>query len=181
MITLLYLSYIVGIFMGPTAGRFSNRHGKRENAHRRLLVLGLSLGVIMLPFIAAVVCGLLGICAGFFAVHASAVGALKRRLSGGQGRANALYVLFYYLGGWGGITLSGFAYTHWGWNGVVLLCLLLVIVPLSAGIGEMNYRKQDAAGFRKLTQNLNRILPVRSEHSVYGIRLLKGTKVYLKT
>lgn len=142
VITLLYLSYIVGIFMGPTAGRFSNRHGSGKTLITGSLVLGLSLGIIMLPFIAAVVCGLLGVCAGFFAVHASAVGALNRRLSGGQGRANALYVLFYYLGGWGGITLSGFAYTHWGWNGVVLLCLLLVIVPLTAGIGEMNYRKR---------------------------------------
>jgi len=58
----------------------------------------------------AVLLGLLGICTGFFTIHASAVGALNRKLSWGQGRANALYVLFYYTGGWLGITGTGFAY-----------------------------------------------------------------------
>lgn len=141
-ITMLYLAYIVGIFMGPAAGRFSNSHGSGTTLIAGSLVLAISLSVIMLPSLAAVVGGLLGICAGFFAVHAAAVGALNRRLSGGQGRANALYVLFYYLGGWGGITMSGFAYTRWEWNGVILLCLSLVIIPLAAGVGEMHFRKR---------------------------------------
>jgi MFS family permease len=60
---------------------------------------------------------LAGICAGFFAIHAAAVGSLNRRLTASRGRANALYVLCYYLGGAAGITAGGYAYTRSGWGG----------------------------------------------------------------
>jgi YNFM family putative membrane transporter len=83
-----------------------------------------------------IIIGLLGICAGFFSIHASAVGALNRKLTSGQGRANALYVLFYYMGGWFGITLSGFVYKHGGWNAMVCACAFLLIIPVITGIGE---------------------------------------------
>ena len=108
-----------------------------DHTGRRLFaVLGLSLAVLMLPAPAAVVAGLLGIRAGFFAVHAAAVGALRRRLSCGHGRANALYVLFYYLGGWSGITLSSFAHRPCGWNTVIVLCLAILLIPLAAGLSR---------------------------------------------
>jgi len=134
--TLLYLVYIVGIFMGPTAGEASNRFGSGNTLLGGTAVLGVSLTLILLPSTAAVVLALLGICAGFFTIHAAAVGTLNRKLSSGQGRANALYVLFYYMGGWLGITLSGLAYKQGGWSAVIYICLFFLVIPLSAGIGE---------------------------------------------
>ncbi|MCW8902871.1 MFS transporter, partial [Sedimenticola sp.] len=113
LITLLYLVYVMGIFMGPLSGRISNRIGSGNTLIGGTLLLGSSVALTLLPSIVAIILGLLGLCAGFFAVHAAAVGSLNRRLTGGQGRANALYVLFYYVGGWIGITGSGFAYTQW--------------------------------------------------------------------
>ncbi len=136
MATLLYLVYIAGIFMGPVSGRISNRFGNGNTLVAGSVVLGGALGLILLPSIIAVICGLLGVCAGFFTVHAAAVGSLNRRLSSGQGRANAIYVLFYYMGGWLGITVSGFAYQHGGWRALICTSMLLLIIPLSAGIGE---------------------------------------------
>lgn len=140
--TLLYLVYIVGIFMGPTAGRTSNRFGSGNTLLGGTVVLGVSLTLILLPSATAVVLALLGICAGFFTIHAAAVGSLNRKLSSGQGRANALYVLFYYMGGWLGITLSGFAYKQGGWRAVIYICLFFLVIPLSAGIGERKDRRR---------------------------------------
>jgi YNFM family putative membrane transporter len=143
--TLLYLSYIVGIVMGPTAGRISNRYGSGNALLAGSIVLGGALVLIWLPSIPAVVLGLLAICAGFFTVHAAAVGSLNRRLSSGQGRANALYVLFYYVGGWVGITGSGLAYTHGGWSAVISICALLLLIPLSVGIAERGTNRRHAS------------------------------------
>jgi MFS transporter, YNFM family, putative membrane transport protein len=134
--TLLYLVYIVGIFMGPVAGEISNRLGTGNTLLGSVGVLAASLALILLPSIIMIIIGLLGICAGFFSIHASAVGALNRKLTSGQGRANALYVLFYYMGGWFGITLSGFVYKHGGWNAMVCACAFLLIIPVITGIGE---------------------------------------------
>ncbi len=71
----------------------------------------------------AIVIGLIGVCMGFFMVHAAAVGALNKKLSSGHGRANALYVLFYYIGGGLGITTAGFAYKQGGWTVMILLMI----------------------------------------------------------
>ena len=136
--TLLYLVYIVGIFMGPVAGEISNRLGTGNTLLGSVGVLASSLALILWPSIIMIVIGLLGICAGFFSIHAAAVGALNRKLTSGQGRANALYVMFYYMGGWFGITLSGFVYKHGGWNAMVCVCAFLLIIPVITGIGERN-------------------------------------------
>ncbi len=135
--TLLYLAYVIGIFMGPLAGRASNRLGSGVTMIGGTVLLGLSVLILLAPSISAVVAGLMGICAGFFAIHATAVGALNRRIAGGQGRANALYVLSYYLGGWMGITLTGLAYQHGGWSAVVGLCLCLLLVPLISAMDDV--------------------------------------------
>jgi MFS transporter, YNFM family, putative membrane transport protein len=143
MTTLLYLVYVIGIFMGPTAGRISNHFGSGNTLLFGTVVLGGALTLILLHFITAVILGLLATCAGFFTIHAAAVGSLNRKLSSGQGRANALYVLFYYTGGWLGITGAGFAYKKGGWSALISVCILLLIIPLSAGIRERRTSKED--------------------------------------
>ena len=69
-------------------------------------------------------------------MHAAAVGALNRKMSSGRGRANALYVLFYYVGGTVGITVSGFAWSAGQWSAVVSICLLVLLIPVVVGIRE---------------------------------------------
>ena len=88
-----------------------------------------------------IVLSLMGICAGFFTIHAAAAGALNRRVSSGRGKANSLYVLFYYLGGSLGITLSGYAYSLMGWPGVVGLGVAMLFLP--GGIGLWERRGED--------------------------------------
>ncbi len=134
--TMLYLVYVIGIFIGPLAGRCSNRFGSGNTMLAGVVTMFCSLMLILLPSIPAIILGLLGICTGFFTLHSAAVGALNRRLTSGQGRANALYVMFYYLGGWLGITGSGYAYALMGWNAVIYICISLLIIPLGVGISE---------------------------------------------
>ena len=125
-ITLLYLVYVVGIFTGPSAGRMVNRFGTAPVIGGGALIFMLSLALLFLPFISAIIAGLLGVCAGFFTLHAAAVGAINRNLTQDQGRANALYVLSYYLGGYLGISLSGLIYENFGWPPMLLFCVLLL-------------------------------------------------------
>jgi YNFM family putative membrane transporter len=136
MTTSFYVVYVVGIFMGPLSGKISNRIGNGNTLIGGSAFLGGSLALIFLPSVSTVVLGLIGVCAGFFTIHAAAVGCLNRKLFSGQGRANALYVLFYYMGGWLGITGTGFAFKHSGWNAVIYICLILLLIPLGTGFGE---------------------------------------------
>ncbi len=139
-ITLIYFVYVMGIFMGPLAGRISNRFGGGNTLIAGTCILGFSLILLLFPSVVAVISGLLGICAGFFTIHAVAVGLLNQNLSGSHGKANALYVMFYYAGGWLGITGSGFAFQQAGWKGVIGFVMCFLAVPFFTGILE---RKSD--------------------------------------
>ena len=136
-VTLLYLSYLVGVVVGPLAGRLSNRVGNGAAMVMGALVFGAGLALTLIPKGWAMALALGLVCAGFFTLHASAAGALNRKLSAGRGRANAFYVLFYYLGGAAGITLSGHAYHLAGWRGVVAVAGAALLVPLGTGALEM--------------------------------------------
>jgi len=137
LITMIYLSYIIGVIMGPVAGNISNRFGNGKTMAFGAAVFGMALMVSLIPSVTAIVLSLSGICAGFFAVHTTAVGSLNLKLSCSRGRANSLYVLFYYLGGYAGITLSGQVYIRYNWTGVVLLGVVMLLIPLGTGIIEI--------------------------------------------
>lgn len=136
LITMLYLSYLVGVAVGPLAGRLGNRLGNGVAMALGGAVFGGSVLLTLAPYLAAVAVSLAGVCAGFFIIHTAAVGALNRKLAASRGRANSLYVLFYYLGGTAGITASGQAYDRAGWGGVVVLVAFLLLVPVVAGLME---------------------------------------------
>ena len=134
--SLVYLVYLVGIVMGPGAGRIANRYGSGRTLMGGATVLGGALLLLLVPSVTAVVVALVLVCGGFFTVHAAAVGALNRKLIHGQGRANALYVLGYYLGAWFGITWAAWVYQHGGWSALIGCAVLLVSVPFTAGLLE---------------------------------------------
>ena len=101
------------------------------------LILAAAITATLIDSLAAIALSLVGVCAGFFSVHAAAVGLLNRRLTSSRGRANSLYVLCYYIGGGAGITACGHAYTNYGWRGAVALNVWMSLLPLAIGIFEI--------------------------------------------
>ena len=62
---------------------------------------------------------------------------LNRRLTSSRGRANSLYVLCYYAGGAAGITACGYAYSAYGWSGLVAVNGAILLLPLRIGLMEV--------------------------------------------
>lgn len=142
VITFTYLSYLVGAFTGPVAGKVSNRIGTGATMTFGSVTFAAAITATFLPWLPAVAASLAGVCAGFFAIHSAAVASLNLRLIAGRGRANSLYVLFYYLGGSIGITASGHAYQLAGWRGVASLGMLMLLLPFATGLAEMRERNR---------------------------------------
>ncbi|HEX9475617.1 MAG TPA: MFS transporter, partial [Candidatus Dormibacteraeota bacterium] len=142
VVTLLYLAYVVGMVAGPLAGNLSNRLGSGATMAIGSTVLAAAIACTLVPSLAVIAPSLPAICAGFFGVHAAALGTLNRRLTGSRGRANSLYVLFYYLGGAAGISATGWAYSQRGWHGVVALAMAVLAVPLGVGLYELSGQKR---------------------------------------
>lgn len=137
LVTLMYLSYLVGVVTGPAAGTLSDRIGNGGTMVAGSTVFALSIALTFFPSLPAIAACLAGVCAGFFAIHSAAAGSVNRRISSGRGKANSLYVLFYYLGGTSGITAGGHAYHLSGWRGVAAMGILMLSVPFAVGILEI--------------------------------------------
>ena len=136
IITLMYLSYLLGIVIGPVAGNLSNRFGNGVIMVGGTLVFALAIITSLIPSMWAVALSLAGVCTGFFAIHAAAAGLLNRKLTMSRGRGNSLYILFYYLGGSIGITLSGLVYERFDWTGVALFGIMMLFIPFGIGWRE---------------------------------------------
>lgn len=145
LITFLYTTYLVGAVMGPLAGRLANRYGSGRTMVLGALLFALSLAALAIPSLPVVVLALLGSCAGFFSTHAAASGALNSRLTASRGRGNALYVLFYYVGGAVGITASGYAWRDGGWPAVLGVNMAVLAIPLAVGVYEQRVGRRTGA------------------------------------
>ena len=124
------------MIIAPLSGKFSNHFGNGLTMVLGSLTLGAGLLVSHIPHLGTVAVSMVLACAGFFAVHASAVGGMNRRLPTSRGRANSLYILWYYVGGSVGITVTGHFFKVFGWSGVTGAGLCMVAALLGIGIHE---------------------------------------------
>ncbi len=136
VITLMYLSYVVGVAVGPLAGTMSDRIGNGTTIAAGSAVFAFAILISFVHSMPMILASLAGVCGGFFTVHAAAAGSLNRHLTAGRGRANSLYVLFYYLGGSIGITVNGYAYGYGGWRWVGGIGVLMLFTTFAAGMAE---------------------------------------------
>jgi len=136
LITLLYLSLLMGILIAPLSGKLSNRIGNGGTMILGSLLFALAIALTLIKSLVAILAALVLVCAGFFSIHAAAAGSLNRKLTSSRGRANSLYILAYYLGGAAGITLSGYAYGLAGWPGVAALGIAMLALPFATGLAE---------------------------------------------
>ena len=143
VITLMYLAYLIGIVVGPLSGRLSNHIGSGATMMIGSLLFAAAIAATLIQSLAVIAVSLVAVCAGFFTIHAAAVGLLNRRLTSSRGRANSLYVLFYYLGGAAGITAYGYAYTSHGWLGTVVVGFAVISLPLSIGFLEITLDRRE--------------------------------------
>jgi MFS transporter, YNFM family, putative membrane transport protein len=143
VITLMYLAYLIGIVMGPISGRLSNRMGSGATMVMGSLLFAAAIAATLIQSLIVIAASLVAICAGFFSIHAAAVGLLNRRLTSSRGRANSLYVLCYYAGGAAGITACGYAYDSYGWHGAVALGTAVLLLPLGIGLKEIMQERME--------------------------------------
>lgn len=129
-ISLLFLSYILGIVVSPWAGYLSDRFGRRGPLAVAILVMGAGALVTLFPALPLVTLGILLVTVGFFAAHSVASGWVGELAGTAKGHASSLYLLFYYVGSSVTGSFGGWFWQHLGWPGVVALVLVLAAIGL---------------------------------------------------
>lgn len=128
---LLFLTYLVGAVITPSAGRVIDRYG-----HRTAMVLAMGTGIAgmlltLLPNLWGVVAGLALCCTGVFVAQAATASYIGVAARHDKALAVGLYVTFYYLGGCAGGELPGLLWRFGGWTACVALVILVQLLTIA--------------------------------------------------
>lgn len=118
----IFLVYVLGSASSVWAGGLSQRLGRRKVFWAMVAIMGLGMVITMVPSTFAIISGLAIATIGFFAAHGIASAWVTRRALVGKAQASAIYLVTYYLGASILGTLGGYAWTAFGWPGVMLVC-----------------------------------------------------------
>lgn len=129
-ISLIFLSYSLGMISSSLAGSLVDKFGRKM---AMLMGFGFMLAGILLTLNAglfAIIIGIAAITTGYFIAHAIASSNVGLEAKQAKGHATALYLLFYYLGSSIIGSVGGWFWQYGGWHAVVYLTLALVAVAI---------------------------------------------------
>jgi predicted MFS family arabinose efflux permease len=123
----------VGAAVAPVAGWLSDRRGSRAVITAALLIMAIAWAVLWTGgiYIAGLVAGCVVLDMG---VQMNQI-ANQTRVFGidaaARSRLNTIYMMFYFIGGALGSSLSVVVWSHWQWTGVTLLGLFFLALSIS--------------------------------------------------
>ncbi|MBJ7311804.1 MFS transporter [Rugamonas sp. CCM 8940] len=130
LVGMVSLLYLLGIFSSVWAGRLADRLGRRRV---QWMMLAMMLSGLLLTLSASLLLILAGAALftfGFFATHSVASSWVSRRAGAPKALASALYLFFYYMGSSVIGSASGVMWGRDGWNGVVMVLALGLVLAL---------------------------------------------------
>lgn len=133
-IAAIFLVYLLGSVSSTWAGSLSQRLGRRKLFWALVVLMVLGNALTLVASTALVIAGLAITTMGFFAAHGVASAWVTRRARIGKAQASALYLVAYYLGASVLGTLGGYAWTAWGWPGVLLVSGGSAILALGVAV-----------------------------------------------
>lgn len=127
-VALIFLAYAFGAGGSSVMGGLVERLGRPRIFHAALAIMAIGVLLTLLKPLAGIVIGIVVFTIGFFGAHAVASAWVGVRAATARAQASSLYLLAYYLGSSISGTGGGFVWEAWGWNGVVALILVLLVV-----------------------------------------------------
>jgi YNFM family putative membrane transporter len=132
LVASVYVVYLAGVVVSPTAGRLSARISRRTIIGAGLVIAMLGIAITLAHSLPLIVAGLVVLCIGMFTAQATAPAYVNATARTAKGGANALYLGFYYVGATVGSVLPGYAWQALRWPGVVATCTAMFLVALVA-------------------------------------------------
>ena len=121
----IFLLYLLGSASSAWFGGLASRRGRRLVFWMPVVVLIAGTVLTATTPLWSVILGIAGVTIGFFGAHSIASAWVGRRAQEHRGHGAALYLFFYYAGSSVLGSAGGIAWSHAGWPGVTLFCLIL--------------------------------------------------------
>ena len=126
----IFFVYLVGAAITPVAGRWIDRHGRRNGLTAAIAAAIFGLLLTLVPSLWAVIAGLAICSTGVFIAQAAVNSYIGIAAEHSRALAVGLYVMFYYAGGSAGATIPGWLWNLGGWPGCVALMVGVQIATI---------------------------------------------------
>ena len=132
---LIFSLYLLGVVTSTVVGDLAGKLGRRKVFWAPVLLMGAGIALTTLHPLVLVVAGVAVLTVGFFGAYSVSASWVGRR--GGEARAQAtsLYLFAYYMGSSVVGSLSGLAWSAFGWNGVATVVGVLLAVAFAVSVG----------------------------------------------
>jgi MFS transporter, YNFM family, putative membrane transport protein len=121
----LFVTYLVGAVVTPSAGRWIDRYGHRAGIASAMALGGAGALLTLVPSLPAIVAGLALCATGVFTAQATTSSYIGAVTSTDRALAVGLYSTFYYAGGSTGGALPSIFWVSGGWGACVGLVVLV--------------------------------------------------------
>jgi MFS transporter, YNFM family, putative membrane transport protein len=116
----VYFVFLPSIFTTPLAGRTVQWIGTKQALWTGLATAGVALPLLVMPYLASVLLGMVLVGVGTFFAQAIATGFVSRVASVDRAAASGIYLACYFLGGLVGTAVLGQVFDRLGWWATVL-------------------------------------------------------------
>ncbi|BAU26868.1 YNFM family putative membrane transporter [Aneurinibacillus soli] len=128
IVSLLFLTYLAGTFSSTLSGKVAKIMPQSVCIAIGIVLMGAGIAATLVQNLWIIGVGLLLISFGFFFAHSAASSWVSTHATFAKASASSLYLLSYYLGGSIGSFYLGLFYKFFGWNGVVLGSLMILVL-----------------------------------------------------
>lgn len=129
-ISLLYGTYLFGVFSAPLAGYFSDRIGRRRAMAIGHLIGATGILITLLPSLTSLIIGASLLALGNFASQSATTAYVTDIAASSRGAASSLYLVFFYVGGSLGAYIPGLLWNRLAWNGLVSVTVFTIVLAL---------------------------------------------------
>ncbi len=143
----VYFVFLPSVFTTPLAGRAVERFGTQPTLWAALALAGVGLPLLLLPYLIAVIAGLMLIGVGTFFAQATATSFVGRAATTDRASASGIYLACYFFGGIVGSIVLGQLFDRFGWvacvGGIAAALVLAALLtfrlhtPVSTAAVEM--------------------------------------------
>jgi len=131
----LFVVYLVGAVVTPSAGRWIDRRGHRFALVTAFCGGATGVGLTLFHSLPLIVFGLALCCTGVFIANSAGSSYVGSAARDGRAAAVGLYVTFYYLGGSAGSAVPGHFWSTGGWPACVALIVAVQLLTISLALG----------------------------------------------
>lgn len=130
---MVFVAYLAGTFSSAWMGKLADRLGRPKVLRAGVAIMLAGASLTLVGNLYAILVGIVAFVFGFFGAHSVASGLIGERADDdSKAQASSLYLFFYYTGASVVGTAGGLLWNPYGWPGIVLAIIALLLLALVA-------------------------------------------------